>query len=126
MRHIVACAVLVALLAGLPPPARAGASTDVALGLASFAVFNQVVAPLLRPSTVVRRREVIYHQSPTVVYAVPPPVVVHAPAPVISHAPQPTVVQYPHGRYELRLEGQQYVWIWIPTIPPPPPPPPAP
>jgi len=107
MRHIVACAVLLALLAGVAPPARAGASTDVALGLASFAVFNQVVAPLFRPSTVVRRREVIYHQSPTVVYA-------------------PTVVQYPHGRYELRLEGQQYVWVWIPTVPPPPPPPPAP
>lgn len=117
MRHIVACAVLVALLVGLAPPARAGSSTDIALGLASFAVFNQIVGPFLRPDTIVRRREVIYHQHPTVVYATPP---------VAPPAPQPTVVQYPHGRYELRLEGQQYVWVWIPTIPPPPPPPPAP
>lgn len=126
MRHLVACAVLVALLAGLAPPAGAGASTDIALGLASFAVFTQVVAPFLRPDTVVRRREVIYHQHPTVVYAAPPPVVVQAPPPLAPPPPQPTVVQYPHGRYELRLEGPQYVWVWIPTVPPPPPPPPPP
>lgn len=125
MRHIIGCAVLIAGLAGFAPPARAGASTDVALGLASFAVFNQVAAPFLRPSTVVRRREVIYHQHPTVVYATPPPVVVQAPL-IAAPAPSPTVVQYPHGRYELRLAGPQYVWVWVPTIPPPPPPPPAP
>jgi hypothetical protein len=124
MRSSVAGAVLVTLLIGLAPPARAGSATDIALGLASFAVFNQVVAPLLRPETVVRRREVIYHQHPTVVYAPPPPVIVQPPA---SSLPSPAVVQYPHGRYELRLEGLQYVWVWIPTVsPPPPPPPPAP
>lgn len=127
MRKIVAAAVLVALLVGLAVPASAGSrSTDIALGLASFAVFNQVVGPFLRPSTTVHRREIVYQPvavQPAVVYAVPPPVVVAAPAPP---AVQPTVVQYPHGRYELRLQGQQYVWVWIPTVPPPPPPPPLP
>lgn len=122
MRPIVACAVLVALLVGVAPPARGGTATDIALGLASFAVFNQVVGPLFGPQTVVRRREVIYHQPPTVVYATPPPVVVQASPTVISPSPPPTVVHYPHGRYELRLQGPQYVWVWIPTVPPPPPP----
>lgn len=126
MRPIIACAVLVALLAGLAPHARAGTSTDVALGLASFAVFNQVIGSFVRPDTIVRRREVIYHQHPSVVYAAPPPVVIQAPPPVAVAPPQPTVVHYPHGRYELRLEGHHYVWVWVPTIPPPPPPPPAP
>lgn len=126
MRSIVACAVLVALLIGLAPAARAGTATDIALGLASFAVFNQLAGPLMRPQTVVRRQEIIYHhQHPAVVYATPPPpVVVQAPPPVAAPAPPPSVVQYPHGRYELRLEGAQYVWVWIPTVPPPPPPPP--
>lgn len=116
MRRIVASIAVIALLTGVSAPAaHAGSSTDAALGLASFAVFNQIVGPLLRPhrATVVRR-EVVYQQ----VVAPPPAVVYAAPAPAY-----PTVVQYPHGRYELRLHGQQYVWVWIPAVPPPPPPP---
>jgi hypothetical protein len=130
MRRLIAAAVLVALLLGVvwTPAAHAGKSTDIALGLASFAVFNQVVAPLLRPHRAepgYHRRGVIYHQTVVtqpVVYTRP----VHAtPPPVFVPPVQPTVIQYPHGRYELRLHGHQYVWVWVPAVPAPPPPPPA-
>jgi hypothetical protein len=126
MKRVIAASALAATLLGVAvPPAHAGRSTDIALGLASFAVFNQVVGPFLNPhrseaaehrhayQTVVTRPAVVYYEAPVpVVYQAPPP-------------PYPTVVQYPHGRYELRLQGQQYVWVWIPAVPPPPPPPPA-
>jgi hypothetical protein len=149
MRRTIVGAVLLALIVTvLPAPARAGTSTDVALGLASFAVFNQVVGPFLRGGQGDRwggRRQVVYQRTivtQPVVYATPAPVyVASAPvyvtpaapvvaataAPVVTAAPAlGTVIQYPHGRYELQWTGQQYVWVWFPTVPPPPPPPPAP
>ena len=117
------------------PAAEAGGrtATNVALGLASFAVFNQLFAPFAfaRPVYVVRP----VYAAP--VYAAPvyvePPVyyqqVYVAPAPTVVAAPPtyPTVVQYPHGRYELRGDGiyTAYQWVWIPNPPPPPPPPAA-
>jgi hypothetical protein len=122
MRRLIA-ATLVLLLAaggvlGTRTPAEAGTATDIALGLASFAVFNQVVAPLLRP----RPAEAAYHRRAVVYRTVVthPPVVYAAPAP----PPAPTVIHYPHGRYVLQLHGPQYVWVWYPNVPPPPPPPP--
>jgi hypothetical protein len=129
MRRIVACTVLAALLlTAWAPAAYAGRSTDIALGLASFAVFNQVVGPFLRPRYAhagYHHREVVYRTvvtQPAVIYQTP---VVYS-TPVVVAAPAvPTVIQYPHGRYELQLYGQQYVWVWIPAIPPPPPPPAA-
>jgi len=97
----------------------------VALGLASFAVFTQLVSALA---------------GPRVVYVAPTPVapvywapygqpVVQAPAvsyaaPVASMAQVaqvgwtgPRVVQYATGRYELRGDGVSvpWVWVWIPT-----------
>lgn len=120
MRRLIATVVAITLLIGAAAPAaHAGgsgkAAAHAALGLASFAVFHQlVVAPLLfpRPAVVVHR-EVVYQP----VVAPPPPVAYAAPAPVY-----PAVVQYPHGRYELRVRGPQQVWVWIPAVPPPPPP----
>lgn len=118
MRRIIASVAMVALLIGAAAPAaHAGGSTDAALGLASFAVFNQLFGGFHHRPAVVHH-EVVYQQvvvapSPTVVYATPAPA-------------YPTVVQYPHGRYELRFTGQQYVWVWIPAVPAVPPPPPAP
>jgi len=123
MRRLIAPVALAATLVGVTaPPAHAGKSTDIALGLASFAVFNQVVSPFLnhRAEAAYPRREVVYRTvvtQPAVIYETP--VVVYAPP--APPAPYPTVVQYPHGRYELRWEGQQYVWVWIPAPPPPPP-----
>jgi hypothetical protein len=135
MRRLIAAAVLVALLVGVvwTPAAYAGKSTDIALGLASFAVFNQVVAPLLHP----HRAEAGYHRHAVVhrtvvtrpvVYSTPVYVtpVYATPAPaVVAQSAYPTVIHYPHGRYELRLHGHQYLWVWIPAVPAPPPPPPA-
>ncbi len=131
MRRVIAVSALAATLLGVSvPPAHAGKSTDIALGLASFAVFNQMVGPYLGPRRFdggyyggYHRREVVYQivvSEPRVIYAAPAPVVYVAPAPAPAY---PTVVQYPHGRYELYLQGQQYVWVWIPAVPPPPPPP---
>lgn len=129
MRRLVALVLAASLMLGVATPvAYAGTATDVALGLASFAVFNQIVRPLLHPrpahAAVVRTESVVY-TTPTV-YAVPSQVVVVKPPPLPA---VPTVVQYPHGRYELRGDGvtTQYHWVWIPNPPPPPPAaPPAP
>lgn len=128
MRRVIAISALALTLLGVSAPAaQAGQSTDIALGLASFAVFNQVVGPLLNPNRFdggPHRRHVVYQtvvREPRVVYYEAPAPVVYAP-PAAPPA-YPTVVQYPHGRYELRLQGAQYVWVWIPAVPPPPPPP---
>ena len=123
MRKLVAIAAAVALMVGaVAPAAYAGGSTgtNVALGLASFAVFNQLIGPLLHPRPHVR--EVVVERP---VYVAPAPVVVVQRA----HA-YPNVVQYPNGRYELHGDGiySAYQWIWIPNpapLPPPPPPPPV-
>jgi len=128
MRKLLAMALVVALLVGVTVPATyAGTATNVALGLASFAVFNQVVGGFVHPRPV---------------YAHPAPVVIERPVPVyrqvIVTSPPPApvytssytnVVQYPHGRYELRGVGvyTAYQWVWIPNValvPPVPPPPP--
>jgi hypothetical protein len=121
MRRLVAVVLIAALIIGVTVPAAyAGTGTNVALGLASFAVFNQLVGGFLHPHPV--------HARPVVVYS-SPPVYYSAPATVVTvpPPPSPTVVQYPHGRYELRGDGvtQPYLWVWIPN-PPPPPPRPAP
>jgi hypothetical protein len=123
MRRLIASVLLVAaLVVASVAPAHAGTSTDIALGLASFAVFNQVVGTFARPRPVVHREVVV--TRPAFVYA--PPMAIYRPpvyaAPVVVPA-QPTVVQYPTGRYELRWQGAQYVWVWIPNIPAIPPPP---
>ncbi len=117
MRRLIALVLVSALTLGLAAPAAyAGGNTaqNVALGLASFAVFNQLVGPFLhqRPA----QATPVYVAQP--VYVSPPPqqvVVVQPPPP-----PAPTVVYYPHGRYELRANGTQYYWVWIPNPPPPP------
>jgi hypothetical protein len=116
-RRVLVLVLAVAVLAGLaaPPPAHAGSTTaDVALGLAAFAVFTQLLAwnawaAAPAPATV--------NAPPGVVYMAPPP----APA-------WPRVVEYPHGWYELRGDGVYvaYQWVWIPRVPPVPPPPPGP
>ena len=139
MRRMIVLLLVGALLVGFTAPAAyAGGrghgggrtATNVALGLASFAVFNQLVGPLLHHRPAYARP--VYVSQP--VYVAPPPqqviytqqpqVVVVQPAP----PPPPSVVYYPHGRYELHYNGSQYYWAWIPNSPPPPPavpPPPA-
>src|SRR2546425_6377511 len=130
MRRIVACTVLAALLlTAWAPAAYAGRSTDIALGLASFAVFNQVVGPFLRPRFAdagFHRREVVYRTvvtQPAVVYQTP---VVYSTPAVGAAPPAPPGVPYTHGPFGVQLYRQHYAWGWSPTIPPPPPPPAAP
>ncbi len=111
MKRLIVC-VLVALLAvaGLAPAANAGSSTDIALGLASFAVFNQLLGGFSYPRYPVVRyyvtepARVIYYTQP--VYA----------APSVATVQAPSVIYYPHGRHELR----GYEWVWIPNPPAPP------
>jgi hypothetical protein len=125
MRKLVAMALVAALVVGVAVPAAyAGTATNVALGLASFAVFNQVVGGFLAP------RPVYAHPAPVVIER---PVAVYRPV-IVTSPPPPApiyrnVVYYPGGRYELRGDGvyTAYQWVWIPNavpVPPPPPPPP--
>jgi hypothetical protein len=145
MRRLLAVTLLIGLLLGMAPtPVHAGGTTAaVALGLASFAVFNQIVgAAYYRPwpaygyggpwaypyaspypyaypysySYVVSPPQVVY-TAPQVVYQQPQ---VATPLPAIQRT-----VEFPHGRYELRGDGVTvaYQWIWIPKVPPVPPPP---
>ncbi len=123
MRRLIALVVGVALMLGVAAPAAyAGTATNVALGLASFAVFNQVAGGLFhpRPAYAYPRPVIVERTVYTPVYMQPV---------VVQPTVYPTVVQYPNGRYELRGDGvyTAYRWVWIPNAPPPPPPgPPAP
>ena len=71
-------------------PATAGSSTDAALALGAFAVFNQFLAGQTILQHGFGPRTVIVQPPPTVVYAPPPP-----PPPAV-YAPPPVVV-YPNG-----------------------------
>ena len=137
MRRMITLLLVAALLVGFAAPAayaggrghgRSSTATNVALGLASFAVFNQLVGPLLHHRPAYARP--VYVSQP--VYVAPPPqqVIYTQPSQVVvvqPPPPAPSVVYYPHGRYELQYNGSQYYWAWIPNAPPPPvvPPPPA-
>src|SRR5215468_2102724 len=102
MKTLAAVALLTVVL--LPGAAFAGASTDAALGLGAFAVFNQIlggVGIFGRPAVVAAPAPVVYAPAPPVYVAPPPPVyvapppVVYAPAPPVVVAPAPRVVYAP-------------------------------
>ena len=104
MKRAVTVIALVALAAGsflvIPEQASAGSSTDAALALGAFAVFNQIVrgetifngSPHVFRQTVVVEQPVVV-QQPAVVYAPPVPAVVYAPAlpPAVVYAPPPVI-----------------------------------
>ena len=86
MGKMVALLALLGTLAlAAPGRASAGASTDAALALGAFAVFNQIFGA---PRIVV--------PPPAVVYSPPPPPVVYAPPPPppVVYVPAPPVVVY--------------------------------
>jgi hypothetical protein len=88
MKKILALAVVLAVVTVLlPVPADAGGAAAAALGLASFAVFNQLVSGLFAPWTSVPAYYPAYHAAP-VVYAAALPVRDYAPPP--SYAPRAT------------------------------------
>ena len=123
MKRMAAVALMIVIL--LPGVAFAGSSTDAALGLGAFAVFNQIlggVGIFGRPASVVVAPQPVYAPPPAVVYAPPPPVylapqpvyvappppVYVVPAPVYYAAPRPVVVYRPayrHARW-----GHHHEW----------------
>lgn len=107
MKKLLAVALVLIVLT--PALAFAGSSTDAALGLGAFAVFNQILSGtgifggLGHPAVVVAPPPVVIVR-PAPVYAPPPRVVVVQPAPVYGgprggyYAPAP-VYGGPHGGY---------------------------
>ncbi len=89
MKKLTALVLAVVLLS--PAAAFAGSSTDAALGLGAFAVFNQGFA---HPAPVYAAPAAVYAPPPPVVYA-PPPVVYYAPPPPVVYAPAPVVFAPP-------------------------------
>ena len=91
MRRMAAVVMIAMLL--LPGLALAGSSTDAALGLGAFAVFNQIISGTgifgHSERAVVTRPTVIERQ----VFVAPPPPVVVAPQPVVVYQ-TPTPVYY--------------------------------
>jgi hypothetical protein len=135
-RGIAAILIAILILAVAAPPAEACLEC-VALGLAAFAVFNQIVWAASAPRVVYSAPA--YSVAPGWSYA---PAVVTGPFYPVSYAPVsyavpsqavavapvsqggwtgPRVVQYPHGRYELRGDGVTvaWAWVWIPSVPAP-------
>jgi hypothetical protein len=103
MKKLIALVLAVAVFA--PTLAFAGASTDAALGLGAFAVFNQFLGgvgifhrgPVMAPAPVVVVRPAPVYVPAPVVVAPPPPVVVPRvvarPYPLYVPAPRPVVVR---------------------------------
>jgi hypothetical protein len=134
MRRMLAVTLIVVLaLAVVAPPAEACLEC-VALGLASFAVFTQLISALTVPRVVYAAPgyygPAYYGPYGGAYPAASPPVAYYpaasyagsyAPTYVARPAPVgwtgPRVVQYAHGRHELRGDGVSvpYAWVWIPN-----------
>lgn len=119
MRRLITVLLVLVLMIGFTAPAaQAGhkTATNVALGLASFAVFSQLVGSFHYARPVYATPVYVAHPPAHVVYISQSHlVVVQPPLP-----PAPSVVYYPHGRHELRADGTRYYWVWIPNPPTPP------
>src|SRR5882762_11593709 len=101
MKRLAAVALMTVIL--LPGVAFAGSSTDAALGLGAFAVFNQILG-----GVGVFGRPVLVAPAPPVVYAPPPPVVYGAPA--VVYAPPPPVYVIPRPVYGYRQYAYRHGW----------------
>jgi len=117
MKRLAAVALVTVIL--LPGVAFAGSSTDAALGLGAFAVFNQIlggVGVFGRPAVVVAAPPVVYAPAPPVVYAPAPPVVYAPPPPVVygppavMYAPRQPVYIAPRPVYGYRQYAYRHGW----------------
>lgn len=111
MRRLIALIVVLGLTLGLTASAAyAGdTATDVALGLAAFAVFNQVVGPLLHQTPDYAAPVYVYHLPP------PPPQVIYVPQPQVVVVEPPTyIVVVPETRVYYARPG-----YWKKPGPPP-------
>jgi len=117
MKRVAAFVLLTMLL--IPGVALAGSSTDAALGLGAFAVFNQILSGTgifgafnPAPAPVVVQRPV-YVQQPVVVappapvYVAPAPPVYYAPPAPVYYAPRPVVV-YPAPGYWMHRQHARF------------------
>jgi len=98
MKRLAAVALMSVVL--LPTIAFASSSTDAALGLGAFAVFNQILGGVgifgaVRPAVVAPAPVVV--TPPPVVYSPPP--VVYSPPPVYVAPPPPVYVAPPAAVY---------------------------
>jgi hypothetical protein len=95
MKKLIALMLAAAVLT--PGLAFAGASTDAALGLGAFAVFNQILGGvgIFHRGPVVAAPPVVYAPPPPVYYAPPPPPRVYAPAPRVIVRPHPVYAPAP-------------------------------
>jgi hypothetical protein len=117
MKRLAAVALVTVIL--LPGVAFAGSSTDAALGLGAFAVFNQILGGIGvfgRPAVVVAAPPVVYAPAPPVVYAPAPPVVYAPPPPVVYgppavvYAPRQPVYIAPRPVYGYRQYAYRHGW----------------
>ena len=85
MKKLIALVLAAAVL--MPGLAFAGASTDAALGLGAFAVFNQILGGvgIFHRGPVVAAPSVVYAPPPPAYYAPPPRAYVPAPRHVVVH-----------------------------------------
>jgi len=97
MKKLIALVLAAAVL--MPGLAFAGASTDAALGLGAFAVFNQILGGvgIFHRGPVVAAPPVVY-APPAPVYYAPPPPVYYAPPPR-AYVPAPRVIVQPYPVY---------------------------
>ena len=112
MRRVTAVVLIAMLL--LPGVALAGSSTDAALGLGAFAVFNQIISGtgiFGRPAPIVQP---VVMAPPPVIVVVPPPVTVYqVPAPVYYGTYVHYVPAYPvwvQPRHATHGRWQQHGW----------------
>jgi hypothetical protein len=113
MKKLIALVLAAAVFA--PTLAFAGASTDAALGLGAFAVFNQILGGI----GIFARGPVV--AAPPVVVAPPPPVV-YAPAPVVVAPPPPRYVPAPRvvvKPYPVYVPAPRRVLVHEPAFCPP-------
>lgn len=82
---------MVAMLPLLPGAAWAGSSTDAALALGSFAVFNQIIGGTGLFAGLAPAPPPVYYAPPPPVYYAPPPVYI-APPPPVYVVPRPVYV----------------------------------
>ena len=84
MKKLIALVIAAAVL--MPGLAFAGASTDAALGLGAFAVFNQILGGvgIFHRGPVVAAPPVVYAPPPPVYYAPPPRAYVPAPRMIVQ------------------------------------------
>ena len=130
MRRGIAVILLAVLIVAVAAPPAQACLECVALGLASFAVFTQLVSAIATPRVVytvpaysvpaycVTLRRPWPAPYYPVSYAVSYPAASSVPSAAPRRLDGRRVVQYPHGRYELRGDGVSvpWAWVWVPAL----------